>query len=433
MGWNIGNGNGGQQGGDAVTVLLAGSPERTHVWYTALAADSRFRVVSYATEPQDVKVKLASNPEVVLLEAALYPGPDSLIQALAGVSAAVYVFLPPQVDQATVEQVQQQPAVKAAFRGDANLVELAGRMYADALALRRQAPAAPQMWGGGRAGGGAAVAGLRIVTVWNRCGGAGRSTIAEALALAAARKGLRSLLIGLGAPDVVPLHLGLKPEPNFTAWMQNPTAEGLQAALQQVGDLDVLAGFPDVLAEARAASLPKDDPASVQTLVTTAAYANYAAIILDAPTGGVAPFAIAASNTLVLVSRATLADAWASVEAYRTVVQRAAGQHRIGAGNVVVVLNQREGGQLTPDEWHQAADSAAKNLGLSGFPPVAAVLPYVPEVPLAQDQGRSPLDASDAFARPLHKLADMLFGGERQAGRREGKAIKLGFIKIRKG
>jgi len=431
MGWTTNNGG---NGADAVTVLLAGAPDRTHVWYTALGADARFRVVSYATDPQDVKVKMASNPEIVLLDATIYSGPDALIQALAGVNAAVYVFLPPDVPQEVVEQVGGQSAVKAAFRGDANLVELAGRMYADALALRRQAPAAPQMWGGGRATGGTAVAGLRIITVWNRAGGTGRSTLAAALALDASRKGLRALLVGLGAPDVLPLHLGLNPEPNFTHWMQNPTQDGFQAALQQTGSLDVLAGFPDVLSEARAASLPKDDSASVQSLVTTAAYANYAAIVLDAPVGGVAPFAIAASNTLVLVARATLADAWASVEAYRTVVQRAAGQHRIAAGNVVVVLNMRDGGQLTPDEWHQAADAAAKNLGLSGFPPVAAVIPYVAEVPLAQDQGRPALDASDAFARPVHKLADMLFGGARQAtGERGGKAIKLGFIKIRKG
>jgi len=415
-----------------VTVLLAGAVEKTTAWYAALQGDARFRVVSFATDAQDLQVKLASGPEVVLLDVTIYPGPDDLRQALTAMSAAVYLVFPPDIANEVVEEFRQIPAVKAAFRGDVNLVELAGRMYADALALRRQAPAAAPLWTGGGPGRGS-VTGLRIVAVWNRCGGAGRSTLAAALALAAARKGLKSLLVGLGAPDVLPLHLGLEPEPNIETWIQNPTQDGLQAALQKVGDLDVLAGFRDVLAEAKAANLPKDHKSAIPALATTAAYMGYAAILLDTPVGGVAPQAIAAANTLMLVARPTLADAWASVEAYRTVVQRAAGQHRIPPGNVVVVLNQRVGGQLTTDEWHQAADTAARNLGMPGFPPVATVIPYVAEVPLAQDQGRAALDASDEFARPVLHLADMLFGGERTGKKPEGKVWKFGFIKVRKG
>ncbi len=432
MAWtqrNTGNGNSGDV---PVTVLLAGAVDKTAAWYAALQGDARFRVVSFATDAQDLQVKLASGPEVVLLDVTIYPGPDDLRQALTAMSAAVYLVFPPDITGEVVEEFRQHPAVKAAFLGDVNLLDLAGRMYADALTLRRQAPNAAPLWQGG--GGRGSVTGLRIVAVWNRCGGAGRSTLATAIALAAARKGLKSLLVGLGAPDILPLHLGLAPEPNIEAWVQNPTQDRLQSALQKVGDLDMLAGFRDVLAEAKAANLPKDHGSALPALATTAAYMGYAAIVLDTPVGGVAPQAIAAANTLLLVARPTLADAWASVEAYRTVVQRAAGQHRIPPGNVIVALNQRVGGMLTPDEWHQAADTAARNLGLPGFPPVAAVIPYAAEVALAQDQGRPALDASDEFARPVHHLADMLFGGERTGKKpREGKVWKLGFIKVRKG
>jgi hypothetical protein len=77
-------------------------------------------------------------------------------------------------------------------------------------------------------------------------------------------------------------------------------------------------------------------------------------------------------------------------------------------------------------------------MGLSvGFPPVVSVIPYAPEVGLAQDNGRSALDASDEFARPIHRLADMLFGGAITSGsasnnqRETGSVLKLGPLKIR--
>jgi len=126
-----------------------------------------------------------------------------------------------------------------------------------------------------------------------------------------------------------------------------------------------------------------------------------------------------------MVARPTLADAWASVDALRTVTQRAAGQHRIAPGNIFVVLNMRGSGMLSPNDWHQAADSACRKLGLAtGFPPVAAVIPFVPGVPLSQDAGRPVLDSDDEFARPIHGLADRLFGGTGPADTRKSKSGK---------
>ena len=93
---------------------------------------------------------------------------------------------------------------------------------------------------------------------------------------------------------------------------------------------------------------------------------------------------------------------------------------------------------MTADEWHRAADAACRKMGLSiGFPPVVATIPYAPEVGIAQDNGRSALDSSDEFARPIHKLADMLFGGAAASSsvsrnqRESGNVIKLGPLKIR--
>ena len=106
----------------------------------------------------------------------------------------------------------------------------------------------------------------------------------------------------------------------------------------------------------------------------------------------------------------------------------------ITPGNIFVVLNQRTGGMMTPDEWHRAADAACRKLGLGvGFPPVVAVIPYVPEVSVAQDNGRSALDANDEFARPILKLSDMLFGSAVgvPAARDDSSVLKFGPLKIR--
>lgn len=436
-GWNSNPsqpGGGGQE--TPVSLLLAHREIAVATaWYQALQTDARFRVTSLANTAQDFRAKLAASPEAILLDATVFEGPGPLIETLTAVSGAVYLIVPGGVPQELIEQFKSLPAVKSVYVGDVNIADFAARCYSDVLALRRTIPAVSQTaWAGGRTGG-ASIGGLRIINVWGRAGGVGKTTIAIALAQACARRGLRTLLIGLGAPDVIPLVLGLQPEPNILSWFANPIDEGLRSSVQTAGDLHVLAGFPDILSEGQGDRLA-EAKGSLNELVTTAAYNGYAAIILDTPSyGNLVPRVLSAANTWVMVSRPTVADAWAAVEAFRTVTQRAAGQHRITPGNIFVVLNQRTNGMLTADQWHGAADSAARKLGLNvGFPPVIATIPFIPDVPLAQDGGRSALDASDEFARPLHHLAEMLFGGSglaMTAQRGDGRVLQLGPIRIR--
>jgi hypothetical protein len=134
-----------------------------------------------------------------------------------------------------------------------------------------------------------------------------------------------------------------------------------------------------------------------------------------------------------MLSRPTVSDVWMSAESFRTVTQKIAGQHRITPGNIFVVLNGRANGMLTADQWHGAADAACRKMNLNvGFPPVIATIPQALEVALAQDSGRSALDASDDFARPIHRLSEMLFGGSvLPAGRKEEGVFSLGPLKIR--
>ncbi|MDR7574307.1 MAG: ParA family protein [Armatimonadota bacterium] len=395
-----------------VTVLLAGPPQRVMGWYSALMNDARFRVLSFATDPNDFQAKLASNPEVVILDAAIFPGPRPLLEALTKVAGVAYVLLPLQADAAVREQVAQIPAVRRVFVGDLNLLEALGEIYAAAAARRTQAPDLSWVAREGTP----VVAGLRILTVWNQAGGTGKSTVAAALALEASRRGLPTLLVGLGAPDPLPLHLGLEAAPNIMGWAVNPTREGLSAALQKVGDLRVLVGFPDVIAEARMMGLRPEDPASLNQLAVTAAYGGFAVVIFDAPPEGLAPMAISASNSLLLVARPTVADAWCSVEAVRTVAERLAGQHRIPPEGILVALNRVRPNGMSAGEWHAGASKA---LGRP-FPPVVATIPEDPAVEEAQNAGKSPLHASDKFARAIHVLADALFGKGAAAPERRG-------------
>ena len=270
-----------------VSVLLVGEVgQRLLTWQQSVTMDARFRMAALANDPSDLQAKLSYSPEVVILDAMIFKGPQMLLQALTSITGAAYVILPAWANTSDDPEVKELPgklktlpSVKQIFIGDAPISDLLQRAYGDALALRKTI-AAPMSWAT-RNQGMASVSGLRVIAVWNRVGGVGKTTIAAALALAVARRGLRSLLVGLDAPDVMPLHLSLKSEPNILGWFAIPTDTGIRNSLQQVGNLDVLAGFPDILAEKT--GLEAEEKNSIASLVTTAAYGGYAAIILDAP------------------------------------------------------------------------------------------------------------------------------------------------------
>ncbi|RCK72769.1 MAG: Chromosome partitioning protein [Anaerolineae bacterium] len=407
-----------QQAADQVTVILAGPTPRVQSWYMVLVGDARFRVTMQATEAADLAGKLVTNPDILLVDAMIFSGLQPTVSMLTSFGGLAYVVLPAEADQHAIDTIKQVPCVKGVWKGDLNLPELTGKMYGDVQAIRQSARSiAAPAWNMPTSSLSAQMAvGLRIVAVWNQAGGVGKTTVASNLAYDAARRGLPTLLIGLGAPDDLPLILGLKPAPNITLWRANPTPDGLKAAVQKVDTLDVLAGFPDVLSEAQAIATPLDADNSIPKLAITAAYLGYAVIVLDAPPTALASAAITAANTLVLVARPSLEGIMRTVEAYRTVVERLAGEHRISPNGVFVVLN-RVGGRMTADEWHRGASSL---LGRA-FPPIVAQIPDDPQVGEMQDARRLPLHTCDGFARGLKPLGDALFGGLNIASNKNGK------------
>jgi len=421
---------------DAVVILLAGPPARVTVWSQTFQMDTRFRVSTFATDPQDLQAKLAYNPEVILLDAGIFSGPDNLTQFLTKVQGAAYVVLPSGVKDETSRPVREMSAVKGVFVGDVNLVDLSARILNDITTLRRQAPALSRpSW---QNSGQNSIGGLRVCSVWNRTGGSGKSTLAVALAMDAAQRGFRTLLVGLSIPDVsLPVFFNLKTIPNLSQWLARPTFEdGIQPAVQKVGNLDVLVGLQDTLREKDLLQKPEEQT-SINSLAIAAAFGGYAVVIFDVPVSTAYPSAISASNTLILPALPTVDHAVITAEAYRVVFQKLAGQHRVGLGNVYVVLNRTRNGLLSPDEWHEAARTFGQSVGITGFPPVAATIPDIPEVALTANAGRSVLTASEQFARPVHSLADAILG-QPSNGNYKGNAedkqavINLGPIRIRK-
>src|ERR1700690_144938 len=160
------------QGGgqnNPVSVLLAHSDmSKTTVWYQALQIDTRFRVTSMANTQQDLIAKLASSPEVILLDGAMFDSPASLTKALTSITGAVYLIVPGGNGvESLIEQFKGIPCVKSVSVGDINLADFTTRAYENALALRRTIPAVSSggAWNGGQQRGGG-IGGLRIVTVW---------------------------------------------------------------------------------------------------------------------------------------------------------------------------------------------------------------------------------------------------------------------------
>ena len=428
MGWK-------QQEADSVSILLAAPQERADLWYQTISADGRLRVSSVAYTENDFLAKMGGGvQDVIILDAACFQGPQGLMEAITKIQSPTYIFIPRDVEQEELVQLQQNleafPQVIKTFVGDANLPQLMKEIYAVGQSSQVQAHGWGKMGDNGRPSGGSIPVSTRIITVWNHAGGVGKTTITSNLGYLAAERGYKTLLVGLDGPDNLPLFLtGLKSRPNLTTWQSNPTADGLRATIQKASKhLHVVAGFPDSFLASEYMEIEESNPASISNLVGTAIKDEYAVIILDAPSTQGAASAIAAANSLVLVSRPE--DAYRTMVAFKTVTERLSGSNRITASKISLVINQYQRGySQTPDEFH-----AQVTRGLGGsFIPVVSVIPHIPQIVTYQRDRVLPVQRNDAYREALEPLANRFFSdkGIREGNNGRYKERKILGVKLR--
>ena len=422
MTWNTAQEN------EVVTVLLAGPKPRSDVWQTALSNDPRFRVTAITSDPKDLLVKLSANPDVVLMDAAMFQAAEPFVSALRSMSEAVYAVipgLPPNDEQAIRSQLTGLAHLKGLYSVDMNLQTLMEKIFADTRAAKLASGTGA--WGAMAGGNGHRPVTARIITVWNSAGGVGKTTIASSLAYLASQRGYPTLLIGMGSPpDDLPMMLRLSPEPNLAHWSQNPTLEGLRVITQKVGSMDVLGGFLDDMAAGQMMSINRDAPGSFHSLINTA-IRQYAVVVIDTPPSSNAALALSVSNHLVLVGTPTMAAAMRTAEAYRMVFERMIGMHSLSQTSSYLVLN-RAGRGLDPSQWHRlAADSVSGK-----FLPLIATVPDNDAVIAAQNERVIPIERNEAFRQSLMPLAGALFAEHYGSnGNGNGKVRNILGVKVR--
>lgn len=389
-----------------VTLLVVGEQQRVQALYATFLGDERFRVLAMATAPDDARAKLAMEPEAVIAEGTVFPGPEGLTATFATSQSIVFILLPQGIQPSHVTVIRELACVQEVVIGEANFTQLAGQLYAAVQVRRRSRQVAS---GGhslfqGHHAAAATTTGWRAIAVWSPQGGVGKSTIATALAFEAASRRLPALLIGLGAPDPIPLAIGLRPEPNLLTWQSTPTVAMLRDCVQSVDLLDILTGFPDPLALTGYLPEALDGSSSLHALTSCAAHAGYAVIVLDVSAQELAAAAISAANTLVLIGLPTLPGVLAATEAVHLVNDVMAGQHRIARQAIHLVVNKVRDSTLRPEEVIRAGADLRKD-----FPSLAATLPDDPQIEIALNQRRPAYYHSEPLRRLTRTLGDLLF------------------------
>ena len=423
--------------GNPVQLIVAAPAAALGGLHQAFVADARFQIIATATSEDDLRAKMHLDPEALVADVTLFESQFSMADALASFQGVVYAIYPDGAPIEAVEAVQNIPCVKMTVPySQANFPLMAGQLYDAVIALRKVVISAH---GGNPAfamfqRSAVRMAGFRAVSVWNPKGGVGKSTVAIALALEAANRNLPALLVGLGGPDPNPLILGLKSEPNFNNWRMAPSPEGLKTNIQKLDILDALAGFPDpVSLQSYAAETGVDEPASLVGLMHAASLAGYAVVILDVSAQELAPMAIAASNTLILVSSANIDGVLGSIEGVRVVNDMLAGQHSIGKGGIHLVVNRYRDATYTPKEVMQMGMNLRPD-----FPPLLAAIPDDPAIEEAVNARRPAYQYSEPLRQATQRMGDALFAPlptqtkqRQQVIGRKSRVINLGFMKLR--
>ena len=402
---------------EKISLMLVSSPKDGMVnrWQAELVNLPHLQVVATASSSIEFINRLQQYaPEVILLSSYLVNNMKELTELLAKVqNAIIYVLLPSrqEIPSTSLEsEVLQISSVRAVWRtGEMpSISDIYPQLEEAARTLRNRAPEQGTGWQSSN--GRQQYLGTKIITIWNRSGGCGKSTVALSMAYSLSQRNVRTLLIGLGVPDTLPLKTGKPWRPNLEHWFANQSPDGLSEAVQSVNsNFDVLFG-PRTIAQEKNFFAAQREP--LVELKNQAILKQYGVILFDASISLQARGAIRASNTLVLVSRPTLEDAALTAESYRFVVRDEMGHHAIPPESIYLLINMDgEGGMDEPNymgalqESFRAYDMPDVRL------PIMKVLPQVAELMSASYESRSPLMVDDRFSKGIHEFTDQVMGG----------------------
>jgi len=412
-----------------VRLLIVAQPNRSRAFYAAFVADARFAVQAVATSADDARVKLALDPEAVLAEAAVFNGPPDFAHTFAAYRGACFALVPASLNQGDREAVRRVACVETVGEGEPNFPVLAGELYAAVLARRAAAPTGPDGFLAGRQSQSAMV-GWRAIAVWSPQGGVGKSTLALALALEALARRLPVLLVALAAPDMTPLILdGIRPEPNLLTWRAAPTVDGLRAAVQihpKTG-LHILVGFRDPVALGGYEA--QSGPTALTHLAFTAAQAGYGLVLLDVSAPELAPAALSAANTLVLVARPDIPGVHSALQAVHLVQDMMAGQHAIPPEAIYLVVNRVRETTLRPGEVVDCGKGERRD-----FPALATAIADDAAIEVAVNRREPAYYGSEALRTAARTLGNLLFPATvtaPTAPARPPRVFKLGPVRVR--
>jgi cellulose biosynthesis protein BcsQ len=399
-------------------VLSVAAPDLSRFlrdWEVA-ATDERFVLVSITNNWAHTLESLATQePDVLLVSADLAPNDQELLKALAHLKQAIAIVLLPNAWEAARGALEQAHSVRKVYSLPAAPAEVMNFAFSavntERARLSSTAPLQPLGVARERA------IGTRVIALVSASGGSGKSTIAEGLAAELAkRRAIRSLLFSFNHPAPSVLRHKLRRAPSAEEFFSRPEA-GFPDALQTSAEgFDVVLAPQDPVDYAQAAQVAADQANSIKNLVIRAYTGDYAAILLDLPSGEsewtLQP--LLAANKVLIVARPCLDQLHAVAHTANLITQRLAGQHQIDRQAVFTVLNFRhKGSAFTPNTFAaEGAQYSAKPgpMHMGGwFPPVLASFEQDEQVTRAQDQQRPVADLSESFARSIQVLADAFF------------------------
>ncbi|HKZ84228.1 MAG TPA: AAA family ATPase [Anaerolineae bacterium] len=376
-----------------------------------IMGDARMHIIGIASVWNDLRERyMSEHGDVLLVQADIASNPQALLTWLQKLPTPAVVVLPN--DWAHEEgKFRSIRTVHEVFVGDnVNFAEVARRVHDVGLNARERRnfaePDRAILAGGPR---GATVVGTRIIAVWGK-GGSGKSTLTSNLAYELARRGLRTIAIGLDVPDALAVYLDVKITTTSMAFFQRPGLDGLRASIIRKDSLDVVLSPNGALLAEEIASRPIEDPGSIRSLVMTAASDNYAAVLLDLPAErtewAIQP--LIAANTVLLVAQPSFVDLQRVVELYRILTGTLAGRHRVATDAIHLVMNEvsNDDNLLSRDFTRAAQDVLGRP-----FPPVIGGLPLARQVRTEQNSGQLPSMRLDDFGKAIRVLADTLFPG----------------------